>query len=169
MLTSERLRQLLNFDPDTGNFVWLEKVAPNIEIGSRAGWIRSDKRYKMIRIDGKYHYAHRLAWLYVHGRWPDPEIDHVNGDGLDNRLCNLRQASRSNNVNNTRPPKNSTGFPGVSKYRRKWRATVRIGGKTKSLGYWPTPEEAHAAYVKAVNSVHGEFSRFHSISQMNPG
>lgn len=159
MLTAERVRSILRLDNDTGDFFWLISPSPNVRVGSRAGWVKSDGRYKMMRIDGKCYYAHRVAWLFVHGEWPECEIDHVNGDGLDNRPCNIRKATRKDNIHNTRPRKNSSGFPGVSKYGNKWRATIRVDGKTRSLGYWYRPEDAHDAYVSASRLVKGEFSR----------
>lgn len=151
MLTSDRLRSVLTYEPDSGTFRRGENPA---------GWMKSDGRYRMIRVDGRSYYAHRLAWLYEYGDWPACEIDHVNGNGLDNRICNLRLADRFGNTRNTKFRSNSTGFPGVSKRHSKWRSHIKINGKTKFLGAFATPEEAHAAYAAAVAFEHGEFSRF---------
>lgn len=88
-------------------------------------------------------------------------VDHINGDGLDNRRCNLRAASRKQNSHNAqRRCDNTSGYKGVhwDKEQRKWRATIRAHGQIHRLGRFPTPEEAHAAYVKAAEELHGEFA-----------
>ncbi len=98
MLTAERLRELLTYDPETGHFRWVFTKGCRAG-GQIAGTVRRDG-YLCIAVDGRKHKAHRLAWFYMHGRWPHPEIDHINRSKLDNRLCNLREATRvENNAN----------------------------------------------------------------------
>ena len=90
------------------------------------------------------------------------DIDHVNGDGLDCRLSNLRQATRSQNLMNSRRRSTSkSGYKGVSFVARHghWRAEIKIEGKTKYLGSFPTPDEAHEAYVSAASQIFGQFAR----------
>ena len=113
--------------------------------------------YIVVRVDLVLHQAHRLAWLYVHGSWPVDQIDHINCDPSDNRICNLREATPAQNQANTRSYAKS-GFKGVRKNFSKWNAY--IGGRTfKHLGSFDTPEEANAAYLTAARARSGEFAR----------
>jgi len=113
----------------------------------------------LIGIDGTYYYAHRLAWLYVYGRWPHPEVDHKNGDFTDNRLRNLREATRLQNSWNKRRPhaNNKTGLLGVSWKARnkKWCAQIKAFGKVTHIGLFNDPVSAHRAYMKVKRAVHG--------------
>jgi hypothetical protein len=154
MLTAEELRSWLAYNPLTGNFHWKRKPNRRIQIGQRAGtpWGGPGSRVQ-IRLLGKIYRAHRLAWLFVNGEWPDGEIDHIDGDPSNNRIYNLRDVSpQMNRQNQRRPHKgNRSGFLGVSKRGRKYRA--RIG--QRFLGWYETPEEAHQAYVAAKRIYHG--------------
>lgn len=166
MIDLAKLRSILSYEPETGLFRWTSGVrtgngAMRLPPGAVAGTRTSDG-YIQIRIEGVLYRAHRLAWLYVHGEWPNAEIDHANRDGTDNRLCNLREATRSQNIANTkRRSSNISGFKGVSwsKNAGRWVAFIRIGGRSKYLGYFDTPESAHAAYVAAAKCSFGEFAR----------
>jgi hypothetical protein len=98
----------------------------------------------------------------AYGQWPRRGIDHVNGDGTDNRLENLREANQSQNGANRRlTSKNTSGFKGVSfaKQAKRWRAGIQVGGRRKHLGYFDTPELAHQRYVEAAKAAFGEFAR----------
>lgn len=101
---------------------------------------------------------HRLAWLYVTGTWPSDQIDHVNGIRDDNRIFNLREATGPENNGNQRQARsdNKTGLLGVywDKQHKKFSAKIMFSGKHKYLGYFPTAEEAHAAYIKAKRELH---------------
>src|SRR5690242_11158228 len=114
------------------------------------------------------YYAHRLAWFYVYQVWPKDEIDHINRIPDDNRILNLREANRIENMRNIATPKhNTTGFKGVTRhkfYPGKFMAQISSTTelkrrKTKYLGIFDTAEEAHAAYVAASRELHGEFGR----------
>ena len=131
------------------------RTAQRVKIGDVAGCLRNDG-YTTIKIDGRIHRAHRLAWLHVHGEWPNDQLDHINGSRSDNRLANLRAASHSENQHNQRKPRsdNKSGFLGVFPYRGKFRAMIRIDGKQRSLGDFSTPEAAHEAYLKAKRALH---------------
>lgn len=111
-----------------------------------------------IGINGRSYLAHRLAWLFVHGQWPDAEIDHKNGDRTDNRLCNLRCVTRQHNLMNQRRPRsnNTTGYLGVcvDRERGAFQARVQVSGRAHHLGRFDTPEAAHAAYVAAKRRMH---------------
>ena len=160
-ISAERLREILHYDPETGVFTWNISTNNFVKIGSVAG-SPDDKGYLLIQIDGRRHKAHRLAWLYETGKWPRDMIDHVNGISSDNRFANLREATRSENMCNKGPPANNrTGLKGVrwrSEHRR-WQAQIGVNGQKKHLGYFSTPEEAHAAYAAAAKAFHGDFAR----------
>jgi hypothetical protein len=159
-LTLDELRAVLFYSPETGEFVWRQAMSPKVLAGSPAGWVNG--QYLRIRLFWRIYEAHRLAWFYVHGEWPADFVDHVDGDGLNNRLSNLRLASRAENQWNVGAPRtNTSGIKGVSWHSRnkKWVATLRRHGKKVHLGYFRTKEEAQDAYQKAVPTFHGEFAR----------
>ena len=107
-----RLRELLRYVPKTGQFYWRKQCGPASR-GSEAGNSQS-AGYRLIGIDKCYYYAHRLAWLYVHGVEPTGDIDHINGNPADNRIANLRECPRSKNAHATRRRRNPSGFLGSS-------------------------------------------------------
>lgn len=157
MLTQDRLKELLTYDPVTGEFRWLKKRR-----GVRSGEIAGNcsDGYRRIRIDRLEYKAHRLAWLYVRGQWPGDDIDHINGDPGDNRLCNLREANHAQNMANQRRRKdNTSGRKGVARSaakRPRWRAHFR----GRYLGSFATEDDAHAAYKKAASAHFGLFARY---------
>ena len=134
-MNQERLKELLHYDPDTGVFTWLQAVR-SVKAGDVAG--RDHHRgYRQIGIDGEVYMAHRLAWLYVNGEFPQEQIDHINHKRNDNRLANLRPASAEENSRNQSPRKtNKSGFAGVhwQENRNRWQVTIRANGKMKHLG-----------------------------------
>lgn len=161
MLTAERLREVLAYDPETGTFTWkVNKQRPHL-VGGVAG-SRNRNGYWHIGVDRGEHKAHRLAWLYVHGEWPASRLDHEDADTLNNRIGNLRLATRSQNIANSRLRKdNACGFKGVSFYKSagKWGANVSKDGRSYYLGLFDTPEAAHAAYQEKARELHGAFAR----------
>lgn len=157
-LTAEALRNFLSYDEKTGEFVWIANPKHGKRrLGNRTGFINASG-YLAIGIFGKKHPAHRLAWLYVYGAWPNADIDHINGDRTDNRIENLRDVTRQTNMENMRGPtsRNKSGFMGVSFHNvaKRWRASIRANGKTMRLGYYDTPEEAHQVYLVAKREFH---------------
>ena len=154
-LTAERLREVLNYDAETGIFTWLARTRNRVAVGDVAG---SPDRYGYLRIkiDGRIHSAHRLAWLYVHGEWPKDQLDHINGIRTDNRITNLREATNAENGHNRRKPhsNNTTGYLGVKRDRGRFQALIRLDGKQRYLGLFDTPEAAHAAYLEAKRRLH---------------
>jgi hypothetical protein len=162
-LTQKRLKQLLHYDPDTGGWVWLvdrmsgggRKV--QVHAGDRAGYVRSDG-YVRIQIDGAFYLGHRLAFLYMLDRWPAEETDHINLIRSDNRWCNLRDATHSQNQRNSEYHAKMSDLPrGVTKDREKFRAQIYRGMNKSHLGTFDTPEEASAAYEAAAKELYGEF------------
>lgn len=153
-LTAQRLRELLHYDPETGVFTWIASPRKSIAAGAEAGCVPKPGRkgkYIVITIDKSHHYAHRLAWLYVTGGWPTNNIDHKNGDRFDNRFANLRDVSqRVNRENQTVCNRNNVlGVLGVRKIGMRFYSKIRARGKVHALGGYPTPEEAHDAYMRA--------------------
>lgn len=156
IITAARLREVLHYNPITGVFTWRVRTSTCVQVGDVAGGSGSGG-YIDIRIDGRKHGAHRLAWLYMTGELPEHEIDHENTCRSDNRWDNLRDATHAQNMQNLRkaPSHNTSGFLGVSEDRRGlWRAQIMVGGRNKSLGYHQTQELAHAAYLEAKARLH---------------
>jgi hypothetical protein len=159
--TVERLRELLDYDPLTGVFIWLVSPSRNTPAGSVAG--ANSEGYRLIRVDGGRYKGHQLAWLYMTGEWPPSRIDHEDTNRGNNIWTNLRLATNSQNkANMGKRADNTSGFKGVRWYptTRKWAAQIGHQGKTKNLGYFTTPEQAHAAYCSAAQRLFGEFARF---------
>lgn len=143
-LTQNRLKELLVYDPDTGGFVW-RRTKGRAKAGQPAG-ATDTYGYRVIRVDGVLYKAHRLAWMYAHGRWPDGLLDHVNRRPDDNRLLNLREATQSENMHNA-DRKSKSGVPGVRwrQERGRWVAQIRVGYRNHVIGSFPSKDEAVAA------------------------
>lgn len=174
MLDPKTLRALIKYCPKTGQLIWKfrERSAfksdkdfkrwNNRYAGTFALNSDNGKGYMHGGIMGKLHKAHRVAWAIHYGEIPAHFIDHVNGNKSDNRIENLRVATNSQNKMNMPHPRNNTsGFKGVSFYKRngRWRAGIGANGKQKTIGYFDSPEEAYAAYCNAAKELHGEFAR----------
>jgi len=142
-LTQTQLQAELNYDPLTGIFIRL-RSGPKLKSGDVTGWVNA-VGYCQITISGKTVAAHRLAWLYMTGNWPQEDVDHINQVKTDNRWSNLRAASRSANMFNT--PYYSG--KGVRQRGAKWEAVITPGGVPKRLGMFKSLAEANAAYYKA--------------------
>jgi hypothetical protein len=156
MLTAEQLQTMLNYDVVTGEFIWKIQPSRAVKIGDIAGCTEKRIGYITIGITKRIYKAHRLAWLYVHGEWPRGLIDHINGNKADNRIANLRDVFADGNSQNVRKPnrRNKSGFMGVIWYQNKWRASMSVNGKSKWLGDYSTPEEAHQVYLAAKRKYH---------------
>jgi hypothetical protein len=148
-VTADMIRSALDYDPDTGVFRW-KRRRRGIIVGSVSGCINLGG-YRVIVFQQKAFYAHRLAWLYVHGEWPTDQVDHINGDRLDNRIANLREAGYSINAQNRRSPTpgSKIALLGVSMSRGLYRAQIWFNGTNRFIGRFPTAEAAYAAYVEA--------------------
>lgn len=153
-VTHSELKDLLHYDPTTGIFRWRVRRG-GVSPGDTTG-CEDSSGHLGICLNGRLYLAHRLAWFYVHGEWPEV-IDHVNGDRKDNRLVNLRDTNITGNAQNTRAPRrnNRTGYLGVvPRPGGKFRALIGVNGEKKNIGHFDTPEEAHEAYKKAKRELH---------------
>jgi hypothetical protein len=161
VIDANTLREALAYDQETGAFTWRTKHG-HMLAGTSAGSI-SHYGYVEIRLQKKLYKAHRLAWLYVHGEWPAEQIDHINGNKADNRLCNLRPATNRENARNKPAYKrNTSGIKGVSwsKVSQKWMAMVtNEDGRYVYLGLFTDKAEAALVRAAAAQKFHGEFAR----------
>lgn len=165
MLTQERIKQLLSYDPDTGVLTWRVKRRGHNIVGGRAGCANGANGYRVIKVDGKVYLEHRLVWFYITGQWPERDIDHVNGDRRDNRLVNLRVATRKQNLENQKLHRdNSTGYRGVTLDKRTGRYVARIIHHRKGyhIGVFDTAEEAGLAAKKARDNLFTHHQTNHS-------
>lgn len=163
-ITPELLRDLLEYEPETGTLFWKPRPLSMFEkdwhvkqwntrfAGNEAGSIYKHKTsktpYRSVRVSGIGVFAHRVAWAIHFGKWPAGEIDHINGNGLDNRIENLRDVPHADNAKNRRRPSdNKSDVIGVHKHTAtgKWRAAIRANGKLKHLGSYRNKSGAIAA------------------------
>ena len=161
MITQERLKELLNYDPVSGVFTRAAYIRGGGKVGSMVGKSVGSSQYRSVCVDGKSYLLHRLAWLYVYGKWPAEFIDHINMDKLDNRISNLREASKLlNNLNTGLRKDNTTGYKGVSfdKSRGMFVAHIRVDTKLRSLGYFNSAISASRMYQDALAKRYVEFS-----------
>lgn len=150
MITKEILMSKMTYFPNDGIFKWNHNFNLNV------GYIRDG--YLLIKINGKRYFAHRLAWLYVYGIFPDVHLDHINGDRSDNRIKNLRLATNSENMQNQKRPRkdNKTGLLGVyfSNIHGKYIAKIVVNHKRIHLGLFEDKEKAGEAYLNAKRLLH---------------
>lgn len=160
MITATRLRKLFHYDPESGVFSRLAG-GRGIRCGVPAGSL-DGCGYRQITVDGKNYKAHRLAWLYMTGKWPVEQIDHINMARSDNRWKNLREATSSQNRANSRGLITSKSkMKGVTWHPRggKWQAQITVNRKTVYLGVFADPADAHDAYSEAAKKHFGKFAR----------
>lgn len=163
-LTQERLKELLHYDSETGDFTWRVNRGAARE-GDRAGCLGINGCW-CIGVDGRLYRAHRLVWLYVHGHFPSGSIDHKNRDWRDNRIENLRIASREENMRNRgRFFNGAVGYKGVTIGGNDSTCIARItaDGTCHYLGSFSCPREAARAYNKAAVELHGELAVLNPI------
>lgn len=163
LVSLEKLKRILRYDPETGVFTWLVSPKHNIPAGSEAGG-DTGKGYRFIKINSQPYLSHRLAVFYMTGRWPVLDLDHINGIRNDNRLVNLREVNRSEgHLNRKKYVTNTSGIKGVHWHvlSKRWRVRIGKHGRRYSLGCFKTLEEAARAYSKAADEKFGEFRRMH--------
>lgn len=158
MITQERLREVLHYDPISGLWTCLINRRR-----SRQGTITGVLNYFgyiQVSVDGAIYLSHRLAWLYMTGEWPEYEIDHIDLNKANNAWKNLRTSTRSaNSANKPKQSNNSSGYKGVSRCGNKWRAYIVVNKKQLYLGLYIDPQKAHDAYFEAAIKYYGEFAR----------
>lgn len=167
-LDQATLKALVHYDPDTGVMTRRVATARAVRVGDTMGSVQrnpSGNLYLRCSLGGKYYLVHRLAVLYMTGEWPRSEVDHHDGDGLNNRWPNLREADRAQNQwnaasrNRSLPKGVSLAMQRDPHAPRRYRARIGFRGKTIALGVYETVEAAHNAYVEASVRLHGEFHR----------
>ena len=161
MITQELLHDILNYDPSTGIFSRKKSFSNASKMGKPLGG--NKPRHKVIRINNKAYGAHRLAWLYVYGKWPNGYVDHINGDPTDNRISNLRDSTQSQNLCNSKlPVTNKTGVKGVSwdSERKQWFAKLNYRKKQYPLGRYDDFDVACQVVMQKRLEIHGSFARF---------
>ena len=154
------LFNLFNYDKDSGLLTYRNDTK-NKHSGDVAGKKNSDG-YLQVKIGKRNYKIHRLVWLYVHGAWPADLIDHINGDRTDNRICNLREATNTQNLMNSKvQARNTCGEKGVTWRERdkRWIAACRANGKQNYLGSFFSADEAIQVVREFRTKHHGEFAR----------
>lgn len=157
MVTPERIRQLLIYSPDTGEFTYRVRTG-NKAAGKRAGYL-GNKGYWKLNIDGREYMAHRVAWAAFYGCWPRDSIDHIDGQRSNNRIANLRECVPHENMQNLAKLKRRkggdlpTGVTWKPKVKR-FHAKITLRRKCYHLGYYATAEEASFAYTEAKKKLH---------------
>ena len=154
MLTQARLKELLSYDPLTGLFTNLKSGKGRKPVGTVVGSFTPDGYYTSM-IDGKNYLHHRLAWFYTHGVFPPHDTDHRDGDRGNNRLKNIRPATRAENCQNAAlRSDNQSGSTGVWQVGGRWRARTSVRGVHHHLGYFPAKCDAEAACLEAKARLH---------------
>jgi hypothetical protein len=159
ILTQDELKSQLHYDPLTGIFTRLIHKSSNAKIGDLVG-SKNNHGYLVVRINNIAYKLHRLAFIYMNGYAPDYCVDHINNDRTDNRWCNLREATISqNNRNISVAPRNTSGYKGVSFDINKglWRASARLNNKPHYIGYFETALAASRAYEEFCITNYQEF------------
>jgi len=165
MIAQKELKEILHYNPKTGVFVWLNPAGCRIKPGSIAG-SNTGKGYTGIRINKRLYYAHRLAWLYVYGVWPENHIDHINHKKADNRIKNLRDVTRQNNQRNLPVRHNTSGVTGVRWQEDigRWTSRIFVDNKEKHLHCSKDKFEAICAR-KSANNKYG-FHENHGMGDL---
>lgn len=152
-LDQDELKSLLFYNNTSGHFTWSKcKRGNQIRVGDRAGHISKAHGYETIKINGRNYKSHRLVFLYVDGRMPDGEVDHINQNRSDNRLENLRIVTTQDNLKNKGIMKNnSSGYNGIiwEKERDKFRVRISVNKKNVHIGRFKCLVDAVTARIKA--------------------
>lgn len=156
MITQEELKQYLDYNKDTGMFTWIQKKAAWQKIGSVAGSLHHEG-YIVIGFNYKPYPAHRLAWLFVYGKFPEKELDHINRIRTDNRIVNLREVTtQQNQFNLTKRQRTTSNYIGVSwnTSRQRYIAQIQVNKQKVYLGLFDNELDAHKAYQDAKARLH---------------
>lgn len=150
----DEIGRLLHYSPESGALTW-RLSRGGVAAGTTAGTLNSNG-YVTVCVATKLFRAHRVAWALANGSWPVGDIDHIDGDRTNNRLLNLRQASRGANMQNQRKARSNSkiGMLGVSRNRARWMSRIKVDGITHHIGTFDTPALAHEAYVQRKRELH---------------
>jgi len=151
-ITQSELHEIFDYDPESGFFYWKKTRGGSAKAGSRAGSI-DYFGYIKIHVKSKHYRAHRLAWTYVYGVQPERDIDHINGVKTDNRISNLREATRAENLQN-RDDRGGARGTNWHKATKKWQARICKNGEVHHLGWFDSRIDAHKAYLAAKIDLH---------------
>lgn len=165
-LTAEQVRRLLDLNVETGELRWTAAASMG-RLTQRVAGSSHSSGYRQIKIGKRSYLAHRLVWLIAHGEWPSGQVDHIDGCRTNNALCNLRVVTAAQNKQNIAVTERKTAsglagavyVPGGTRRRDRWESRIKLDGVSHHLGHFATPEEAHAAYMRAKAQVHPYFSR----------
>ena len=163
-LTLDRLCEVLSYDPETGDFTWLVTRGHNAPAGTKASQSVNSQGYRQVHVDRVGYKAHRLAWFYVYGVWPQLGLDHINGIKHDNRIANLREATRQQNRLNSRKWRTNhkkSKYHGVAYFNVSGQTGWRGKFGKKHSPVYATEEEAHEFYLNELR----KFSADHSLPQ----
>ena len=160
----------LMYEPDTGKLIWRHASCVYKRFRGKVATSLHGEGYRQIGVAGKTYLAHRVIWHMTYGEWPDGDIDHINGDRSDNRLSNLRVATRQENIRNGRGKIHTSKYKGVSwdKSRSKWAAYCKYDGKVKNLGRFDKEEDAAMIYDNFVRDKFGAFARTNIHPALTP-
>lgn len=154
IIKQKELLKIIDYNKDTGAFLWKIRASQRAKIGDHCGTINSEG-YRVINIRGVYYHAHRLAWLYIYGEWPTKRLDHINGIKTDNRIDNLRMVTNRQNGMNRNIHRNGR-LVGATMNGNRYKSQITINKKKIHLGTYDTELEAHNAYVDAVINIANE-------------
>lgn len=169
--SAEYIRDCLEYDPETGVLRWKHRSTHGPQwnakyVGREAGSVYESNGYLAVTVDYRRYLAHRIAWVITHGEWPDKEIDHKDGNKLNNAIGNLRMSGQSKNcANQGIRSTNTSGFKGVTfdKRRNAWRAQIKKNYRTIIIGRFKDPVRAALAYNEAAKELFGEFAKLNDI------
>jgi hypothetical protein len=151
MSLKDKCFEKLSYDQETGIFTWNYDGTRGVKAGDIAGYKMPDG-YIMLSVGGRKIVAHRVAWLFVYGEFPEGNLDHINRNKADNRIANLRNATYEQNAQNREKNcRNTSGYKGVTWHKRdqRWQAAITIKRKVIHLGYYQNPLDAYSAYIEA--------------------
>ena len=160
----ESVRDYIHYNPETGELTWIKSPNARVKVGDK---IKSIDAYGYLSVSfrSKVWKAHRLAWFLYYDQLPDKDIDHINGDRVDNRISNLRSATRGQNLQNMQVSgKGLSNYKGVSRSKTSWTAQITVNNKKLHLGSFKTEEEAALAYNNEAEKRYGDFACLNKVS-----